>query len=78
MKPRLVVIEWVDSSTEDAWTFTAPKDEPLKCYSSGWLILDGNHVKVVAGSIADDGEQHCGAMTIPTCAILSMRYLDES
>ncbi len=47
---RLVLIEWEDSHADGAWHHIGGgvEDRALICRSVGWLVLDGERVKVVA------------------------------
>lgn len=47
---RLVMIEWVDSHTDGGWQKLEGEfeDRALTCRSVGWLVLDGDAVKIVA------------------------------
>lgn len=77
----LVLIEWSDSHTTEAWTpinlaEDDIEDRVLLCRSVGWLVHDGPRAKVVAPHMAETA-QMCGVMTIPTTAILRMTVLSE-
>ena len=78
---RLVLIEWVDTfgcSTE--WQEICDLSPTvLCCRSVGWLAYDGEDCKVIIPHLSKSHEsappQGCGDMTIPTCAIRSIKDL---
>jgi hypothetical protein len=80
---RLVLIEWEDSHADGSWQKIDGEieDRALVCRSVGWLVLDGEGVKVVAPHIneAEQGVplQGCGIMTIPTRAVLRVTDLTQ-
>jgi len=76
-KKRLVLIEWEDShGFEGIWQDIegCVEDKPLLCRSVGWLILDGEYVKILAPHKAGNG-QMAGVMTIPTRVVNSIENL---
>lgn len=78
MPPKLVLIEWLDSSSRDGWTREKPHTEALKCRSVGWLMHDGKDCKTIAPHMSvEDEPQRSGEMTIPTGCILKIRVLKE-
>lgn len=80
---RLVLIEWEDSHADGAWHQIggSVEDRALVCRSVGWLVLDGERVKVVAPHIneleAGVPLQACGIMTIPAGAVLRVHNLAQ-
>ena len=75
-KPRLVMIEWLDSHHTAGWNTVCPNTKPLTCRSVGWLVYDGVHAKTVAPHITDEEPaQRCGEMTIPSVAVVRIRNL---
>lgn len=83
MKPKLVLIEWLDSHRFDGWHTDKPATKPLRCTSVGWLVYDGKDdgkdAKTVAPHMSDEEPaQRCGEMTIPARAILRIRELTPS
>jgi hypothetical protein len=77
---RLVQIEWVDSRQPTAaWRRVSDLDylSECRCTSVGFLLRDDDRVKVLAVSIADEGDemQATGVYVIPTAAVLSFRRL---
>lgn len=78
----LVLIEWLDSFGCSAnWqNIQIESVAPLVCRSVGWLVYDGADCKVVVPHLTDPKhqfatQQGCGDMTIPVCAIVSVRRL---
>ena len=72
---RLVLIEWEDSfGCSTTWT---PVEDcnpiALLCQSVGWLLYEGDDMKVVAPHMTMNTqgvvEQACGDMTIPASAV---------
>lgn len=81
--PKLVLVEWVDSRQPTAaWQRVADLGylSECRCTSVGFLLRDGKDAKVLALSIADDGDemQATGVFLIPTAAVLSLRLLTAS
>lgn len=78
---RLVLIEWLDSHVQGGWQqLDSPfVDRALVCRSVGWLVFDGEAVKIVAPHLneQEDGVplQGAGVMNIPTCAVLRVTEL---
>ena len=82
MSHRLVMITWCDSlGVTSRWEFLDPKGKPkpLTIQSVGWIIRKGKRAVDLAGHLSEidsDGDQQiCGVMTIPTCAIESIKDL---
>lgn len=79
---RLVLIEWEDSHSDGAWQQLGGEieDRALVCRSVGWLVLDGEHAKVVAPHVNDQEPgvplQGCGVMTIPARSVLAITDLN--
>jgi hypothetical protein len=75
---RLVLIEWEDSHTEGGWQRLDAdlEDRAVVCRSVGWLVLDGEAVKIVAPHLnhPETGVplQGSGVMHIPARAVLRM------
>lgn len=79
---RLVLIEWVDSSGHgEGWQdiATDQDDTALVCQSVGWLVKDGENIKVIAPhyhkSDTGGGMRGWGVMTIPTRSVIRMTTL---
>lgn len=75
---KLVLIEWVDSHFRPGWSRDTPCEAALTCLSAGFLTYDGKDAKTVSAhmTVEDDGDnQRSGDMTIPVCAIISMKVL---
>lgn len=83
MKPPLVLIEWEDSHADGSWhpLGDGVEDRALVCKSVGWLVLDGERVKVVAPHMNEEEPgvllQGCGIMTIPSGAVLRIAILTQ-
>ena len=80
---RLVQIEWVDSRQPTAaWRRVSDLDylSECRCTSVGFLLRENDRVKVLAVSIADEGDemQATGVYVIPTAAVLSVKLLTAS
>ena len=79
---RLVMITWLDSrQSEGSWKWLsdyAPM-KPVEVVSVGWLIQDDGEVKVLAQSLAPDGDnvQSAGRKAIPTCCVMKIETLEE-
>ena len=79
----LVMIEWEDSRLpESNWTLlsTFTPGAAVRCVSAGWMIHDGQDVKVLApnmGDIGDEEVQVSGVIRIPARCILKITALNE-
>lgn len=79
---RLVIITWLDSrQTEGSWQWLTnyEKMNPVEVVSVGWLIQDDDNVKVLAQSMAPDGDnvQTSGRKAIPACCVKNIENLIE-
>ena len=85
LKWPLVYIAWVDSfGAGHSWaSLDDVKDVRHVCYSVGWLVADGENVKVLVPHISpehsDIGAENsgCGDMAIPCSAIIDLRVIAE-
>ena len=80
---RLVIITWLDSrQSNGAWQWLSEHQKlaPVEAVSVGWLIQDDDEVKVVAQSLAPDGDnvQSAGRKAIPTCCVRKIENLVEA
>ncbi|ASE52237.1 MULTISPECIES: hypothetical protein [Stenotrophomonas maltophilia group] len=74
---RVVLADWVDSHRADGWHHGDVDASPLACRSAGLLVAASAEAVVVAGSWSREKEpQRCGAMTIPTKALIALRALE--
>lgn len=86
IEPRLVLIEWEDSTGGSGNWGGIPREEPkpLVCRSVGWLVIDGARAKIVVPHMHDDNKElgttrsGCGDMTIPARAVLRIVDLKEA
>ena len=79
---RLVMITWLDSrQTNGAWQWLSEYEKmtPVEVASVGWLIQDDETVKVLAQSMAPDGDnlQTSGRKAIPSCCVRKIETLSE-
>lgn len=79
----LVLIEWVDSRQPTAaWRRVSDLDylSECRCTSVGFLLRETADAKVLAVSVADEGDemQAMGVYVIPTAAVLSVKLLTAS
>ena len=74
---KVVQAEWLDSSRSDGWTREAPETaQALRCFSAGRLIEAKDGAVTIAGHWTDEQKpQRAGSMTIPSCALVSLRAL---
>jgi len=82
VKPKLVLVDWVDSTTPTApWQevslIKADKQPCAKCRSIGYLIRETDDVLILAMSIAQSGvvaddDSVGNALYIPQVAILDL------
>lgn len=78
-KPQIAFVRWVDSSqTEPGWTAIDSdwKDDPLECHSVGYVVHKNDKILVMANSRNTDNDDVEGIYSIPTCAVLEMRFLE--
>lgn len=80
----LVLIEWEDSAQPVAeWRYIddlAPA-EVVQCQSVGFLVHDGDDVKMLAPNVGDLGGAHAqasGLMRIPARCVVRVRRLSVS
>jgi hypothetical protein len=83
-KPKLVLIEWVDSAQPvSGWHFldAAPALEAIRCYSVGWLVGENKHTKMLAPNIGNfeggGSSQGSGFIRIPARSITRLVQLVE-
>jgi len=77
---RLVFIEWEDAHAWHGWNEVEDlDDEASRCQSVGWLVYDGDNVKVVAPHLskATKPPQGNGIMTIPSRAVITLVDLPD-
>lgn len=82
VSPQLVFIVWEDSVRPNpSWGWVSEfKPQPVvRIRSVGWLVHDGDDMKVIAPNLSkadEDGDrQLCGSISIPTRAIVKMETL---
>ena len=78
--PELVLIEWEDSAQPVSgwcWLNETTWGHIVICRSVGWLIHDGEDIKVLAPNLGDlDGElQACGVIRIPARSVTRVEPL---
>lgn len=80
----LVIIRWEDSAQPlPAWRHLSqlPATRAIECATVGWLLKDGDDVKVLCQSVGDLDSPHnaqaSGIMTIPTRCVISIERLTE-
>lgn len=78
------MIEWEDSAQPiPSWVYLSDIDEmsAVLCASVGWLIHDGNEVKVLAPNMGNlkskDTVQVSGVIRIPARCIVNVEELSE-
>ena len=68
--PKLVVIEWVDSTMRSGWTSDEYDAETQICVSIGWITAESKVALSVSPHISIESEpQRNGTMTIPKSCI---------
>lgn len=83
MKPRLVLIEWEDSSqAAPQWQWLSDIHGPhaVRCLSAGFLLNNGKQEKILAVSLGGSAngsphEQASGIIAIPTRSVVRMTSL---
>jgi hypothetical protein len=85
VKPKLVLIEWIDSHSSDRWEPLWKYEErcdPLHCRTVGWVVAQRKGMVLVVSSLA--GERNgdlvvngCGEMAIPKRCVVKMKVLKE-
>lgn len=78
MEPMdLIWIQWMDSASADGWHREEDLErEPLVCESVGWLVLENDKMRVLAGSISDS-DQFAVLMYIPNVSVLKIKRLTK-
>lgn len=76
-KLDLVLIEWADAESQDAWTeMDDVRNVPKKVYSVGWLLLEDDDAVTLIGSKSSD-DMCFASVTIPKGMILKRTKLKE-
>jgi hypothetical protein len=81
--PALVLVDWVDSAQPlPGWRHLddPPALEVVNCRSVGWLIAEGDGVKMLApnlGDVGSDNAQASGFIRIPIAAVTRQVTLRE-
>lgn len=80
MAAKMVFIEWVDSRQPTAsWQRVADFGylSECRCTSVGFLLRDDGNAKVLAASVADEGDelQATGVFVIPSKSVISQTEL---
>jgi hypothetical protein len=79
-KQPLVFVEWIDSHSLAGWqNLDSLGEESLTCRSVGWLIHDGEQVKVIAPHLSDGAnpQQGNGIMMIPAKSVIRTVTIPE-
>ena len=71
----LVIVEWFDSSYTAGWTRDEVQTKCTSIRSVGWIASRNRNAVVLVShqSMAEISPQRCNIMTIPACAIFSIR-----
>ena len=75
---ELVLVEWLDSRRGEGWSRLEDLRadlEATRCKSVGWVVAKDASSLTLAGHLAENPEQCCGDMTIPSKAIISISPL---
>lgn len=82
MKHQIVLVEWEDSrQPRPAWLRLSdlPTPDIVRCQSVGWLVYDGDDVKMLAPNLGDIGDpenaQASGVIQIPARCVVSVLTL---
>lgn len=80
MTEKMVLVEWVDSRQPTAsWQRVSDIGylSECRCTSVGFLLRGDDNAKVLAASIADEGDelQAAGIFVIPSSAVISITQL---
>ncbi len=78
---RLVLVEWLDSrrpSGEWRWLSGYKAPAPIRCFSPGYVIAEGD-VVALASTLAPDGDdvQAIGVLEIPARSVVAIHDLQE-
>ena len=71
---KLVLIEWVDSTSMGGWTDNDDMDL-CECETVGFLLKEDKKKVIVAQSISDGATRYCDRFGIPRGCIKSIRKL---
>jgi len=80
LKYKPVLVEWVDSSLIEGWTFTEEIShrKPLFIETIGWLIHQSKKQLIVSSSLGKNPDQACGTINIPIVSINQIKEIDMS
>lgn len=70
--PKLVWVEWMDSSSSASWTSPEEVTEPSEIRSIGWLVKETATLLCISTDYTDDPNvrrKFGGHIIIPKCAI---------
>jgi hypothetical protein len=75
---KTVFIKWLDSKNgPEGWEYLEDLEslKPVICHSVGFLIDEGENFKTIAPTYG--GGQVLGRITIPSCAIIDFKVLNQ-
>lgn len=73
---HLVLVKWLDSHRGDGWRSEPPDTDTCTVNSVGWLTAKSKHAIVISPHMTTDTPpQRCGEMTIPRCAVVSIKKI---
>jgi len=77
-KLQAVRVTWLDSAEVGGWTpiNELPKTRHKKIDTLGWLVRRDKNMVVVAAHFGYQPDQVCGAMFIPTVAIIEVQMIN--
>lgn len=81
MKKKIYLIKWIDSQSDDGWTFYKNRKDiyPMIMNTTGYLIHKEKKLIRMALSLGQDSnnenKQFNGTITIPRCSILKMKRI---
>ena len=80
-KPDRYLIKWIDSQSDDGWTFYRERKYiyPFIARTMGFLIYENKKLIRIALTIGQNtnktNKQFNGTITIPKCSILKMKKI---
>lgn len=81
MKKKIYLIKWIDSQSDDGWTFYRERKSihPMIMKTIGFLIYESKRLIRIALSVGQNSnktnKQFNGTITIPRCSILRIKRI---
>ena len=76
---QIVLVDWLSSFRRDGWMPLEHGEKDIAvmvCSAVGWILAEGRDSLTISGQVSVNPAQCCGAITIPTGAIIRVQELD--